>query len=341
MVDYPIYRVSGAHVAPVFLNLEKTVDKVCSLIREAASNGAQPLAFPESYVPAFPVWCALKAPIHNHDLFQLLASNSMLVDGLQMKRVRKAARRSGIFVSLGFNEASDVSLGTLWNSNVLIGDDGAILNHHRKMVPTFYEKLVWGNGDGAGLRISKTRLGHIGMLICGENTNPLARFSLIAQGEQLHISSYPPVWPTRDPSLGQNYDLAEAIRIRAGAHSFEAKAFNLVVSGFMDKTMHASLSVLDPEAGRILDGCARGISMLLGPTGVPVSETMIDEEGLLYGEIDMSACLEPKQFHDVAGHYNRFDIFNLTVNRSANRPVSFWDRDQSPVSGSEGDEGGT
>ena len=323
MVTYPAYQVAAAHVAPVFLDLERTVDKACALIEEAARHGAQLVVFPESYVPAFPVWCALRAPIYNHDLFRRLAASSMLVPGPELSRVAAAARRSGVFVSLGLNERTEASVGCLWNSNVLIGDDGAILNHHRKLVPTFWEKLAWANGDGAGLSVNATRLGRIGMLICGENTNPLARYALMAQGEQLHISTWPPIWPTRDPKGGGNYDLAGAIRIRAGAHSFEAKAFNVVCAGFMDRAMRDALAALDPEAGRIVDSNPRGVSMVIGPTGDPVGGSLSESEGILYADVDLAACVEPKQFHDVVGYYNRFDIFKLTVDRSANRPITF------------------
>src|SRR5438477_4439735 len=237
MSTLPAYKVAAAHVAPVFLDREKTVEKTIALVEEAARHGAQLIAFPETYVPAFPVWSALTAPIHNHDFFKALAANALRCPGPELARIAAAARRAGIFVSLGFNEGTEASVGCVWNANVLIGDDGAILNHHRKLVPTFWEKLTWANGDGSGLRVVETRLGRIGMLICGENTNPLARFTLMAQGEQVHVSTYPPVWPTADPRGGGNYDLASAIRIRAGAHSFEAKAFNIVASGFMDAAM--------------------------------------------------------------------------------------------------------
>jgi aliphatic nitrilase len=320
---YPAYKVVAAHVAPVFLDAEKTIAKAASLIEEAARHGAQLIAFPETYVPAFPLWSAVQAPIHNHDWFRRLAASSIRCPGPELERVAAVARRCGIFVSLGFNEGTADSVGCLWNSNVLIGDDGAILNHHRKLVPTFFEKLTWANGDGAGLRVVETRLGRIGALICGENTNPLARFALMAQGEQVHVSTYPPVWPTRDPRGGGNYDLAGAIRIRAGAHSFEAKAFNIVASGFMDAAMREELATMGAEAVRVLDGSPRAVSIVIGPTGDPVSETLADEEGLLYASIDTAACVEPKQFHDVVGYYNRFDVFHLTVDRARHRPVSF------------------
>ena len=161
------------------------------------------------------------------------------------------------------------------------------------------------------------------MLICGENANPLARYTLMAQGEQVHVSNYPPVWPTKDPREGGNYDVANAIRIRAGAHSFEAKCFNIACSSFMDKPMREALGKLDKEAGRILDETPRGISIIIGPTGAPISDVMCESEGILYADIDLSASVELKQIHDVVGYYNRFDIFKLTVDRSANRPISF------------------
>ncbi len=321
----PPYKVAAAHVAPVFLDLDASVEKACSVIEEAARNGARLVAFPEAFIPAFPVWCALRAPIYNHELFCLLAEGSILVDGPEIALICGAAREHGVFVSLGFNERSEASVGSIWNSNVLIGDDGTILNHHRKIVPTFYEKLVWANGDGAGLRVCETSLGRLGVLICGENTNPLARYTLMAQGEQVHVATYPPVWPTSDPEEGSNYDLAEAIQIRAGAHSFEAKAFTLVVSAFMDKAMRDRLTLLGADAARILDGSPRAVSLLVGPDGRAVGKSKCEDEGILYGEIDLSQCVVQKQFHDVVGHYNRFDIFNLQVDRSANRPVSFED----------------
>ncbi|MBI4241338.1 MAG: carbon-nitrogen hydrolase family protein [Candidatus Rokubacteria bacterium] len=323
MITYPRYKVAVAHVAPVFLDLPATVDKTCSLIEEAARHDAQLVAFPEAYLPAFPLWSALQAPLYSHDFFVRLAASAVTCPGPELARIGAAARRTGIFVSLGFNELSRVSVGCLWNSNVVIGDDGSVLNHHRKLVPTFWEKLTWANGDGAGLRVVETRLGRIGVLICGENTNPLARYTLMAQGEQVHVSTYPPVWPTRDPKHGGNYDLASAIRIRAGAHAFEAKAFTVVASAFLDAGTLEHLARAIPDAGRILEASPRSVSMVLGPTGDPVSEIASNVEGLLYADIDLSACVEPKQFHDVVGSYNRFDVFHLTVDRSANRPITF------------------
>lgn len=325
MRSYPKLKVAAMQMAPVFLDTERTIEKVCSLILEAGRNNARLVVFPETFVPAFPIWCALRAPIHNHAWFNKLAASAVEVPGPEVEKVAEAARKAGVFVSLGINEGTPASVGCIWNSNVLIGDDGQLLNHHRKLVPTFWEKLAWANGDGAGLQVVDTSIGKLGMLICGENFNPLARYSLMAQGEQVHISTYPPVWPAHDPKNGGAYDVASAIRVRAGAHALEAKVFNIVASSFMDDAMRDALSDGDPETRRILEHSPRGVSMVVSPTGAVVDQLTPDSEGILYSEIDIAQCVEPKQLHDVVGYYNRFDVFHLTVDRSANRPAVFKD----------------
>jgi nitrilase len=325
IVQYPKFKACAAHVAPVFLETPATVQKACSLIAEAARNGAQLIAFPESFVPGFPVWASVQAPIKSHDFFKRLAANSIEVPGPEVSALCEVAREHSITVSVGISERSPVSVGCLWNSNLLIGPDGTLLNHHRKLVPTFFEKLVWANGDGAGLRVTDTPIGKIGMLICGENTNPLARYSLIAQGEQVHISSYPPVWPTRASNEPGRYDLAAAIRIRAGAHAFEGKVFNVVSSGFLSKMILEVLREIDRESLETLENSPQAVTMMLGPSGDIISDTLCDSEGLLYQDIDILQCVEPKQFHDIVGYYNRFDVFELKVTRKRLAPIELND----------------
>lgn len=325
MTELPRYKVAAAHIAPVFLDTIATVAKACDVIGEAAQNGARLVAFPEAFIPGFPVWVALQPPTRGHDAFRALAAQALAIDGPEIAQLREAARRHEIIVSIGFTEGTIASVGCLWNANVLIDASGAILNRHRKLVPTFYEKLVWANGDGSGLRVAQTALGRLGMLICGENTNPLARYALIAEGEQVHISTYPPVWPTRPPGSNGNYDLAEAIRIRAGAHSFEAKAFNIVVASPVDASLVDKLETFGIDAEAALADEPRGISMVLEPTGARVGDVAERSEAILYADIDLTACVEPKQFHDVVGYYNRFDIFDVRIDRSANRPARFSD----------------
>ena len=333
--DYPRFKAAACHVAPVFLDTVRTIDKTIALIAEAAGRGATLIAFPEAFVPGFPVWAALRAPVENHDFFRALARQALRADGPEIARVSAAARRHGVHVSLGFTEGTDASVGCLWNSNVLIGPDGQILNLHRKLVPTFYEKLIWANGDARGLRAVGTALGRIGVLICGENTNPLSRFALMAEGEQVHISTYPPIWPTRRPNEQGGYDIRRAIEIRAGAHAFEAKVFNIVSSNFLDEATKERVALGDKIVMDFMERSPRSVSMVLGPDGSPIGEVLSEDEGILYADIDTALEVEPKQFHDVVGYYNRFDIFSLTIDRSHREPATFR---ETPHSGGERDD---
>ncbi|HLG81874.1 MAG TPA: carbon-nitrogen hydrolase family protein [Bradyrhizobium sp.] len=318
-------KVAAVHAAPVFLDRAATTSKAVSIIREAARTGAQLIAFPETYIPAFPVWAALWAPIDNHDLFVRMAEQSVAIAGPEIEALRNEARTLGVTVSMGISESSPVSVGLIWNSNLIIGPDGAILNHHRKLVPTFYEKLIWAAGDGEGLRVVDTPVGRVGNLICGENTNPLARYVLMTQAEQLHISSWPPMWPTRRPSGGGNFNNVAANRIRASAHSFEAKAFGIITAGYMDRAMRAFLIERDPNVADVIDATPRAVSFFVDPTGETLGDTLQGEEGIGYAEFDLRRCIEPKQFHDVVGYYNRFDVFDLTVNRKRLVAATFVD----------------
>jgi len=336
-VSYPRFKAAACHVSAVFLDSAATVDKAIGLIREAARAGASLVAFPESFIPGFPVWAALRAPIYNHDFFRALVREALRIDGEEIDRLRSAARNAGVHVSVGFTEGTDASVGCIWNSNVLIGPDGALLNLHRKLVPTYFEKLVWANGDARGLRVVPTAIGRVGMLICGENTNPLSRFALMAEGEQVHISTYPPFWPTRPPSQAGGYDLRRAIEIRAGAHAFEAKVFNIVSSAFADKAMIEAVGQNDPTVVEIMERSPKSVSMILDPSGTPVGEPILDDEGIVYADIDTTASVEPKQFHDVVGYYNRFDIFDFHVDRSKREPAYFHEGSHQPKSDEQDD----
>ncbi|KAI1485885.1 carbon-nitrogen hydrolase [Biscogniauxia mediterranea] len=349
-------RVAICHAAPVFLSARKTTEKAISLITEAAKNKASLVAFPESYIPAFPIWSALRAPTENHDLFKRMALESIYSDGEEMKAIQAAAKKRGVMTSIGFSEKVRYSSATLFNSNVIIDTQGKIIVHHRKLMPTFFEKLTWSPGDGYGLRVADTEFGKIGNLICGENTNPLARYALMAQGEQVHISTWPAVWPTRNvkkknpPTLGQeneqglssmgrgaNYDNVAANKIRASAHCFEAKCFGVVSSGFLDADAISTVvdGSMNPESVQAtLEKSPRGASMFLDPAGMAMPGFMVNsdasrewrdflqtEEGILYADLDLNDCIEGKQYHDVVGGYQRLDVFNLKIDNTRKPPA--------------------
>ena len=212
-----VLRVAACHVSPIFLNARRTTDKAISLIKQAGSNKANLVVFPETYISAFPIWSALRAPTENHTLFQRMVQESIYADGDEMEAVREAARSNNVLVSIGFSERSRHSNGCLYNSNIFIGTKGEVLVHHRKLVPTFFEKLTWSSGDGHGLRVADTQFGRIGTLICGENTNALARYSFIAQAEQVRDFSF---CPSRSSltELGTYFDLARNLADKNFTH---------------------------------------------------------------------------------------------------------------------------
>lgn len=339
MKTYPKFKAAACHAAPIYFDTPATTDKACALIAEAAAHGAQLVAFPESFISSFPIWCGVWAPVDTHDFFEKFAASAILINGPEMARLRETARKHGVFVSIGINEGTTASLACVYDTNVLIGDDGSILNRHRKLVPTYWEKLAWASGDGSGLRVVDTRIGRIGALVCGENTNALARYSLLAQGENVHISSFSPRWPTHPPGEAA-YDLEASIKLRAGAHAFEGKLFNIVSSGFLPPEAIDLVARDNPRARQLMEEASKSVSMILGPSGMPISEVIRDGEGIAYADIDLAKCVVPKQFQDVVGYYNRFDVFSVRVNRQAHSPASFNDGPPSAVEYGEPGGGG-
>jgi nitrilase len=226
---------------------------------------------------------------------------------------------------IGVNERSPVSLGAIYNTLVFIGSDGSVLGKHRKLVPTWAEKLTWTGGDGSSLRVYQTEIGPLGGLACGENTNTLARFALLAQGELLHVASYIAL-----PVAPADYDMAEAIRLRAASHSFEGKLFTIVSCSTVSGEIMDAMATLAPNVRARFERKSSAFSGVIGPDGRVVGNPLIDEEGIVYAEVDLGKCIAPKQMHDIVGHYNRFDVFRLTVNPRATVALDWSQQDSEP-----------
>lgn len=324
----PTVRVATAHLAPHILDAAATTTLVIDTIAQAAAQQASLIAFPESFLPGFPVWSGLLPPASEatHHFFEAFVHSSVYADGPEITAIRQAAKKHRISVSLGFSEKARWSQGTLWNSNVIIDEAGEVKVLHRKLVPTFYERLSWGAGDGEGLRTagigttsptsdadtqprqqsSPSNRIKVGTLICGENTNPLARYAMISQGEDIHISSWPAIWPTRmvtsdssqstsaeaptidgstkssesHPPKSKPYNNILANRLRAGAHCFEGKCYGIMcAAAISDANITTLLNILssaDPSTTTAafratLQQTSRAASMFLDPTGSPVT----------------------------------------------------------------------
>ena len=326
MQALPKFKAAAVQASPVFLDTAATVDKVCALIAEAAHNGATLIAFPEVFVAGYPYWNWLMNPIQGSPWFEKLCLSAIEVPGPEIRHVADVAKTHGVYVVLGVNERSHASIATIYNTLVLIGADGKILGRHRKLVPTWAEKLTWAPGDGASLRVYDTAVGKLGALACGENTNTLARFSLLAQGELVHVASYIAL-----PVAPADYDMADAIRMRASAHSFEGKVFTVVACSTISEQIIEAMSAGQPQNRALLERKNSAFSGIIGPDGRVIGSPLIDQEGVVYADIDLSKCIQPRQMHDITGHYNRFDIFDLRVNRRKQQAIRCLDDSDAPV----------
>lgn len=308
--------MATAQLAPVWLDTAATVSKAVDVIAEVGRAGARLVALPEVFVPGYPYWNWIMSPLEGSPWFRRLSEQSILVPGPETAALGAAAADAGVTVVIGVNERHPASAGTLYNTNLVIGPDGTLLGRHRKLVPTWAEKLTWGGGDGSSLRLYDSGAGKLGTLACGENTNTLARFALLAQGEQVHVANYP-AFP-----FNQQYDMSAAISLRAGAHSFEGKLHTIVSCSAMAPDIIDALGDT-PERRKLLEQTPNALSGVFGPDGQMVAGPLIDDEGILYADIDPAAGTEAKQMHDIVGHYNRFDVFQLTVRGQALEAVTF------------------
>jgi len=319
MQDFPQFKAAAVQTSPVFLDVDKTVDKAISIIKEAVSNGANLIAFPEVFIAGYPYWNWIMTPVQGSKWYEQLYRNSVTANGPEIARVCKAAKENDCHIVIGINERGD-SYGEIYNTNLIIDNQGNLIGKHRKLVPTWAEKLTWTSGDGSSLKVYKTDIGPIGTLACGENTNTLARFTLLAQGELIHIANYISL-----PVAPPDYDMAEAIKIRAAAHSFEGKLFTIVSCSTISKEIMTVLKDDVPNVEELLTRKNSAFSGIIGPNGAVVSTPLIDDEGIVYADIDLAKCIQPKQMHDILGHYNRFDIFDLRVNIAPTKKITFVD----------------
>lgn len=329
MLELPKFTAAAVQAAPVFLDTAATVDKAVSLIHEAAAGGARLVAFPEVFIAGYPYWSWIMTPLEGSAWFERLYRSAILVPGPEVDALCSAARKANINVVIGVNERAGHSLGTIYNTVLTIGADGRLLGRHRKLVPTWAEKLTWAPGDASGLKVHQTDIGPLGALACGENTNTLARYALLAQGELVHVANYISL-----PVAPPDYDMAEAIKVRAMAHSFEGKVFTVVSCSTVSEEIICAMEREKPGVRTLLERKNSAFSAIIGPDGRVVGEPLLDEEGIVYGEIDLGRCIQLKQMHDIVGHYNRFDIFELKVNTAPQRPITLYGA--APVGGEAG-----
>jgi nitrilase len=316
--SYPKLKVAAVQAEPVYLDRDACVDKACSLIEEAGRNGAKVIALPEAFIPGHTEWLYFyPAGEGMRRFYREFFKNSVEVPSPATDRLAQAARRAGAYVSIGISERVPGQMGSLYNSILFLSPEGTIAGVHRKLVPTTTERLVWAAGDGDSLRVYPTPYGEIGGLICGENTNSLARFALLAQGEKIHTAHWP-ANPTEFNRAG-----VEGIDIRIRYHAYEGKVFVLSSTAvFGDDSIRR---LCQTEQSRAMAIKGNSVSGIVNPYGKYVGGPLQGDEGIVYADIDMETMIDAKTLHDVVGHYNRFDVLSLVYRRRQPKSILFED----------------
>jgi nitrilase len=301
---------------PVLLDRDKTIARGVESINEAANAGATLLVFPEAYVPGYPAWIWRLKPGGDiklsSELHARLRQNAVDLDRDHLRPLQEAARKHAVTVVMGVNEIDGRFSGTtLFNTVVIIGPDGALLNRHRKLMPTNPERMVWGMGDASGLRVVDTPAGRLGALICWESYMPLARYALYAQDLEIFVN---PTW-----------DNGEAPLVTLRHIAREAGCW---VIGTATAIQGSDLPDDFPERDRLYkpdEWINDGDAVVVNPRGAVVAGPFHREKGILYAELDVEAARRARRSLDVCGHYSRPDIFSFSVNRKALEPVEFVD----------------
>jgi len=302
---------------PVMLNLKASIETAIQYIDEAATAGARLVILPEAFLPGYPSWIWRLRPGGDmgllKELHTRLIANAVDIDGGQLQPLYDAAARNKVTVVCGMNELdSRYSRSTLFNTTVIIGPDGTLLNRHRKLIPTNPERMVWGRGDASGLRVVETPVGRIGILMCWENYMPLARYALYAQGIDIYIA---PTWDCGDSWLSTMRHIAREAGcwVVGCAVAIQAKD---IPDDF------PSRSDVFPDED---DWLCSGDSVVVAPFSGPVAGPHHREQSILYAEFDPVEAAAARRSLDVSGHYNRPDIFQLQVNRTVTPAITFLD----------------
>jgi nitrilase len=296
-------RVACVQVEPAILDRAATLDKIVAVTAEAKANGAQLVVFPETFIPAYPssAWARFLAGWADpraKGAYAQLSRESLDVPGPDVERLGEIAREHDVWLVTGVNERDPERPGTLYNALLYHAPDGTLAVHHRKLVPTNHERLVWGQGDGRGLRAIETGLGRIGGLVCWENYMPLARFALYESGVEIYIAA------TADD--GEKWQ-ATLVHL-----ALESRAFVVSPCHFQRGSSYPEdFPLRDEIAGR--DPLSRGGSAILAPDGSYLAGPLYDEEGILYADLDPRRLAEERQRFDPAGHYHRPDVLQLHV----------------------------
>jgi aliphatic nitrilase len=311
-------KVAAAQMAPVFMDREATVDKICELILEAGEEGAKLIAFPETIIPGYPYWVHLLDPASAGKFNRELFKQSVEVPSPVTDTLCAAAKAADCYAVVGLNERDG---GTLYNSQLFIGPAGQIVGKRRKLVPFYHEQVIWGRGDNADLHVFSTPFATLGGLICAEHSNALFRYALQAQGEQIHLASWP----------GGIKQLMPVMDIFIRHYTYEAQAFVVNATSIVTQEVIEYLGT-SGKLGQLESGL--GFSAIVGPGGVYLAGPEHDKEVVLYADLNLDHLIDSKLLVDSVGHDSRPDVVRLLLRQtdSHQRPIVIEKLDAPPDS---------
>jgi len=298
-------RAAAVQIAPDLTSVEGTVDRVCRAVAEAAARGVEIAVFPETFVPYYPYFSFVEPPVIAGKEHLRLYENAVEVPGWIPEVLSQQARKHSMVLVVGVNERDH---GSLYNTQLIFDADGTLVLKRRKITPTYHERMIWGQGDGAGLKVVQTEVGRVGALACWEHYNPLARFSLMAQHEQIHCAQFP------GSMVGPIF--RDQMEVTVKHHALESGCFVINSTGWLTDEQITFITA-DPKMQKALrGGCYTAI---ISPEGVPLCEPITEGEGMAIADLDFTLITKRKRMMDSVGHYSRPDIFTLRINEEASQ----------------------